>query len=59
MKKHTALNLAIDALAKVARENWGWSAQVLKEDRRKWQIYMDAIKILKELRDGKGQENGR
>ena len=53
MNKRKAINLAINAMNKYMSTYYGWSARYDKEDKKIWDEYVDAIKLLKELRDNK------
>ena len=53
MNKNKAIAMAIEAIRRFASEHYGWSAKYHPDQKIKWDKWMDAIKVLEELRDGK------
>ena len=46
------IELAIKAIRSYAQEHYGWDAKYHPEAMNKYQELMEAVKILKKLRDG-------
>ena len=51
MTKNSAINLAIKALRRFARDYYGWEAKFHPDKRAEYDKYMQAIKLLEGLKD--------
>jgi hypothetical protein len=52
MSRSAILDLAIKAIRCYAMEHYGWAAKYHPEDRHKWDMLMEAAKMLESMKHG-------